>query len=434
MQSWLFRAGSVICFLVITFFSCSTSFVLAAETTESLNKYVVASVRSTLTELNDFRPGYLYLTVENQSDNELTIEKIVLAERPAFISIKSSALVKDSILCSKSDLPRSVNVSLPAHESLVYPLYVSSTGQVRPGDHMLLFNVFFRQNINGKEQSGSVFAEHKFKVMVFGENQILGALSNTVTFLIFPGIIITVLAGLTWKAFVPSPWKEKYPEYMKGSTITDIRFLVIAVTVSLLMVWQGYPLLTQYFTKIGRRDYLYGYGFLDIVRMWLFSVIIGTMISLIVAFFVWLWQKFIQLKVNDQPVSLLRKMLRNGMNSVVLQRITVTASKEKGFLIESVSSASKEFLIIPYIEVLWQQNADKLIQEFNMKINGDSPSTLRSVLETLNKGLKQKEEGSGLYAASWLPLEGYIKAPQIIEEENIVVDSEKECVIRSKVE
>jgi len=122
------------------------------------------------------------------------------------------------------------------------------------------------------------------------------------------------------------------------------------------------------------------------------------------------------------------------MNSVVLQRITVTASKEKGFLIESVSSASKKVLIIPIIEVLWQQNADKLIQEFDMKINGDSPSTLRSVLETIDKGLKHKEESTGIIAASWLPLDGFIKAPQKIEKENFMVDSENECVIRSKVE
>jgi|GEM_PF-3539081 len=434
MRSLACKVGAFISLLLTTIISCGYSHAFAAEKADSLNKSVGVSVRSTLAELNDFRPGYLYLTVENRLDIPLAIDRIVIAERPPFISIKLSSIATDSISSRQSALPFNDSTPLPAHEVRVYPLYISSTGQVRPGDHMLLFNIFFKRTVNGKLQSGSVLAEHKFKVKVFGENEILGALSNTVTFLIFPGIIILVLAGLTWKAFVPSPWKEKFPEFMKGAVTTDVRFLVTAITVSLLMVWQGYPFLTQYFTKTGRRDYLYGYGFMDIVRLWLFSVMIGITFSVIMAGLVWLWQKYIQLEETDKPVDLLRKMLKNGINSVELQRVTLTASNEKGFLIDSVSTATKEFLIIPIVDVIWQKDAHTLYDKFDKKINGDSPSSLRSILDTLDKGLKQNKAGTGLLVASWLQLDGFIKAPQKIEKENFVVDSEKESFIRHRIE
>jgi len=429
MKSLFCKAGSVICLFVITLFFCNNSVVMAVENAGGLNKSIGVSVYSTLTELNEFRPGYLYLTTENRSDTTLDIDSIVIAERPSFICIKLSAAKpdKDTISYKQSVLPYNYNIPLSAHESRVYPLYVRSTGQVKPGEHMLQFNIFFKRSVNGKHQSGSVLAEHKFKVKVFGENEILGALSNTVTFLIFPGIIIIVLAGLSWNTFVPTPWKEKLPEYLQGTSITDVRFWVISITLSLFMVCIFYPVLTK-------RDYLYGYGFLDIVWMWLISVVFGVMISIVVALAVWSWQKYIQLKETDVPLKMLRKMVRNGINTIELHTVTIKDSKEKGFLIETENQATKECMIIPFIEVLWQQDADKLIDEFDKKVNGDSPSTLRSILETIDKGLNQKKERTGLISVSWLKNEGFIQEPKKIERANIDVGVVTECVMRSGIE
>ena len=138
-------------------------------------------------------------------------------------------------------------------------------------------------------------------------------------------------------------------------------------------------------------------------------------------------------KETDDPVVLLKKMLRKGINNVVLVRVTIKDSKEKGWSIEPDSLGKKEFWIIPFIEVLLQNKATELYDEFDDKINGDSPSALNSILATIDKGITQKPQGIGLVAVSWDKVDGFILKPQKIVRENIDFDSDKECVIRIRI-
>ena len=379
-MSYLFyRAGLVFLLLIVTTISFPVNYAKAAEKPDSLKKVIAVGVRSTLTELNDFRPGYIYLTVENRSDSLLTIDRIVISEKPSFISVQSSAFDKNIVSSRESSLPYNFGLPIQPSEWRVFPVYVSSTDQVRPGDHLLLFNIFFHHNIKAPKY-GSVLAQHQLKVKVFGEDEVLGALSNAVTFLMFPGFIMIVAAGLVWSLFLRGEKAEKFSGYFKSGKIADPRFWVIAITLSLFMAVFGYPWLTGKFRFIGRRDYLYGYGFHDIVWMWLLSVFLGVSLSLIAALIFWGWKKMIELKKNidfetdfketDDPVVLLKKMLRKGINNVVLVRVTIKDSKEKGWSIEPDSLGKKEFWIIPFIEVLLQNKATELYDEFDDKING----------------------------------------------------------------
>ena len=83
--------------------------------------------------------------------------------------------------------------------------------------------------------------------------------------------------------------------------------------------------------------------------------------------------------------------------------------------------------------MLLQNKATELYDEFDDKINGDSPSALNSILATIDKGITQKPQGIGLVAVSWDKVDGFILKPQKIVRENIDFDSDKECVIRIRI-
>ncbi len=441
MRSFFEKAGSVFFLLIFTIILFPVNDAKASEP-DSLKKVISVGVRSTLTELNDFRPGYIYLTVENRSDSLLTIDRIVIAEKPSFISIKSSAFDRDTVSSRESSLPYRMGQPVRPGEWRVYPVYVAATDQVRPGDHLLLFNIFFHHN-SKTLQYGSVLAEHKLKVKVFGEDEVLGALSNAVTFLMFPGFIMIVAFGLVWNLFLRGEKAEQFSEYFKAGKITDLRFWVISITLSLFMALFGYPWLTGKLRFIGRRDYLYGYGFHDIVWMWLLSVSLGVTVSLMAALLLFGWRKIMALKKSsdfendfkesDDPIVFLRKMVRKGIDSVVLVRVTITDSKEMGWSIEPDGLGKKEFWIIPFIDALWQKQVTELYDEFEEKINRATPAELNSILETIDKGIAQKPQGTGLVAVSWAKVDGFIVKPQKTVRERIDFDAVKECVVRAAI-
>lgn len=442
MRSFFYRSGSAFLFFIVLLISLPFNYANAVEKSDSLKKGITVGVRSTLTELNDFRPGYIYLTVENCSDSLLTIDRIVIAEKPSFISIKSSAFDKAIVSSRESSLPYKKGEPVQAGEWRVYPVYVTATDQVQPGDHLLLFNIYFHHNVNVPKY-GSLLAEHKLKVKVFGEDEVLGALSNAVTFLMFPGFIMIVAFGMVWNVFLRGKNAEKLSEYFKAGKITDLRFWVVSITLSLFMAVFGYPWLTERLKFIGRRDYLYGYGFHDIVWMWLLSVFLGVTISSATVLMFFGWNKYRELKKNsdfekdfnetDDAITFLKKMVKKGLDSAVLFRVTIKDSKTMGWSIESDSLGKKEFWIIPFVDVFLQKQANELYDEFDDKINGNSPSALSSILATIDKGITQKPQGIGLIDVLWGKVDGFILKPQKIVRENIVFDVEKECVVRAKI-
>ncbi len=437
--------------LCVSFFILTSSPLItfsAENTPEQEPPLINVTVHSALTELNEFRPGYIYLAIENKSDTLLTINKIDVAEHPPFITLMPSAF--DTLIVSdKGSLPYLSQPPLIKGESRVFPVFVKTDSQVKPGDYLLLFSVWFEGWNNGKTRTGNVLAEHQLKVKVFGENEVLGPLSNAVTFLIFPGIIMIVVAGLAWKLIIPNPDKDKFPVYLRGEKITDPRFWVIAITLSLLMVWKGYPVFTEYLSHIGwlntgRRDYISQYGFQDIFLMWLFSVILGTMLSLFVAAIFRGSQIFSDWKKNtifkkaikdgDGPLEVLKKIARQGVNNSKFVEVTISHSGKKGFLIEPDEPEKKAFWIIPFIHALWGSNADKLYDNFRDYTLDENVNDLNRVLAVIQQGLVQKKHESGLTSISWASIDDYISELQEVQRSELEFSSSKKNVFLAEKE
>jgi len=404
----------------------------AGEKTDDL---VMVNLQSTLTELNDFRPGYIYLVVANKSDTLLNVDRIEIAEYPDFIDVKKSSL--DSVVVSreKKSLFYPDKKTINAGESEVYEVFITASDQVKPGKHLLLFNVFYNGWVSAKSENasiaeksprdalspkvsktGSLTLSHELDVKVFGENEILGALSNAVTFLMMPGFIMVIVFAMVWKISAPVSYQEKLPAWFKETKVADLQFWVIAITMSLIMARWLYPILTQLFTS-GRRNYLYGYGFYDIVMMWGFSVLVGGFSGLIAGWVVSLYRKTKYSKAihgDENPLELLQKAVVLGVNQSWLKKISVKKTGKSGYIVEQDAVDKDSLWVIPRIQVTWQAGADELNERFEQEIY-DPKTKLAVLLGTLAEGERQKQAGKGLEDIDWEKNTRFIERPLVVK-------------------
>jgi len=390
------------------------------------------SILSSMNEISDYRPGFIYIIVKNRSDSLITVKKIDIAEYPEFLHIrpaypraffltppyndtsKTQPSTKNSLL-----YPDSIPI-IPG-SSGTYGIYVEAQNQLRPGKHMLLFNVFLAKGKQGKSLSTSIPISHEFKVNAFGENEILGALQNAVTFLVLPGFIILIAAGLTWPWIVPEPYKKSYPEWLSNAKKDDLRFWVVAITFSLAMVWVLYPIYMS-FTTFGSRNFLFGYGFMDITMMWTFSLFTGLLISATG----WLGAYLMILKNRwkisplDIPETLLPKVVHFRPQSTSWFKIATLQDPPnlKGFLIPKENAEDDSVWLIPFVKVLFNKEDDKLYDKYN---ENNKDITLADFLDDFISGRSSKEKGSLIQKIEWYSDDNIItiKKPMLVKEDKL---------------
>jgi hypothetical protein len=412
---------SLLAALIINCFIAAVALGEAPEKVADSPQIAAVTVHSTMNELNDFRPGYIYLIVKNQSDSLLTIRRIDLAEHASFIKARPTFYGSNFLSEFDKTLIYPDKKIIKPGTSEVYGINIKASDQVIPGKHLLVFNVFYDGWSKGKHKDGSLTATHEFQVNAFGEHEILGALQNAVSFLMVPGFIIIIVAGLilAWTPFIPPQLKEKVPEWTKGDKITDLRFWVIAITFSLFMARWLYPFLTKHFTSYGKRDYLYGYGFSDMVMMWWFSVITGILLAFLM-YLIWLLSKGIHwlykeityrlsYSERDDPETLLNKAIKKGMTDSWLKQVKVLSTGKKAFLIETDSHTKDALWMIPYVKVLWQIDALDQYELFNEKIAKEA-----TPLPILLDYLQNNRKGKGLVSIEWAK-KGGVDNPQKVK-------------------
>lgn len=392
------------------------------------------SIHSSLSELSDYRPGFIYIIVKNLSDSLLSVKKIDIAEYPKFLhirpaypgaffltppyndSLKTQRSIKNSLLYPDSIL-------IPPGASGTYGIFIEAKNQLLPGKHMLLFNVFLAKGKKGKSLSTSIPVWHEFKVNAYGENEILGALQNAVTFLVLPGFIILIAAGLTWPWIVPEPYKKSYPEWLSSAKKDDFRFWVVAITFSLAMVVVLYPLYTS-ITPFGMRNFLYGYGFIDITLMWSFSLFTGLLISATGWLVACQMIKKNRWKIRPDepdPVILLAKVMHFNARSTSWFKIATLQDPPnlKGFLIPKEKAEDESVWLIPYVEVMFKKDADIPHDKFNEKIN-DKDIILADFLDDIRSGkLSLEHNPAVIQSVNWKTMEKFITKPIQVKEEKL---------------
>lgn len=416
----------------------SSLFVFAFMIIGSLNAFAVdadsakkdslaeVTIQSTLAEISDYRPGYLYLLVRNKSDSTLVVDSITVAEYPRFLRLRPAYpgySDSDASFISRkaSKMPYPIMPMIQPEETRIYGIYVKSSDQVIPGEHKLLFNVHYHGFRAEKAVSGSIPVSQKIKASAYGENQILGALQNGITFLMIPGVIVLIVTGIFFSLFFPELYKDKYPEWLKGEKAMNLQFMVAAITVSLFFAGFIYPYLST-LTGHGQRNYLYGYGFIDIYQMWFFAVLTGGIVipilwmSGMALLISWKHHKSEQdyqmaFRESDSPMVFLKKIRDcNPESKAWFPVLTIQSTMLKGFLIEKDTEEKQELWLIPPINVVWQTDADDLNDEFS-KCKSEKNESIETLLLLLERATQKTSENKGVKLLEWIKNKGYIEKP-----------------------
>lgn len=345
---------------------------------QAVDKIAQVQVQTALDELMEHRPGIVYLIVTNAADTPIQITS-VQPSGPDFVIFAPNALSRP--------------IELMPHETHSLSIEVQATDAVRPGRHLLLFQVTFEWQEAGQTYRGSVVASHPIQVGIVGETELL-KLVGVPTFLVLPGFLILITLAWLWRSIWPRrEWKPdvKTPE-----------FWALAIGLSLVIALVIYPWLTSLIFKRSR-SYLAGYGLADITWLWAGSMLIPAVVYLLGAGFGRLgyssakwgiaryheWQARYRPTSEDTPITLLQK-LDKQKRGIVLERVEFTqdGQRQRAFLIEPQKGQAMLW-VSPAIVVEWLARADQSLQqrvEWQLGPNGN-PMQLAQVL---TEGMEQR--------------------------------------------
>lgn len=386
------------------------SVTVAAWDLPSTDALVNAVVQADLEILNEQQPGKIYVRLQNLSDRPLEVQDIK-SNGPEFVTI-----TRDGWATPLRLLPR---------QEVALAFDLRTTDVVRPGMHLLLFDIDFAWEFAGSLYEGNVLATHSVKVGVLGESELLTVLAVP-SFLFLPGFLMVLTVGLLWRL------QRGGQEFPLKSTSPET--WLVAITLSIVTAFV-YPLATERMLGV-RRDYLAGYGLVDIVLVWLAAIVLGAVSY--VAFtgtrdlLYRLYTSVQMMKerrsvpgVNDSPLVILEKLQRQGLG-VYRDRVLLTLDGQETFAFLLQPNQEQEALwVSPAIILRWHDDADlRLRQQVEMQLEDKGDA---GVLASLFK----RSAALNMATVSWRQ-DGALRQPLLVnrtgilsyEPPNVIVEQE----------
>jgi hypothetical protein len=242
--------------------------------------------------LDEYRESQLYVTVTNRWDRPFTQVEVSVAEHPAFaVQPVRKAKLEEAVQ------PGEVRVAA---------FTVSPKDATRRGDYALLVTAALAWDDGGRKARGVLTATQSVAVDIAGESVILQLL-GVPSLLLLPGFLMVSTFLALRKPFLPPP-ADGGKAGQEGPSALSREFWLIAITLSLLAAFL-YPWVTDLLGP--RRDYLRGYGLLDIVYLWCGSLVVGVAAALAVAAVPRLRRALLEPQSDDSPETALRKAARS---------------------------------------------------------------------------------------------------------------------------
>lgn len=318
---------------------------VTARQPEPAEEVAQVRVETAVTSLMQHRPAMVCLVVTNVSDLPLQVTEIS-ARGPEFVTF--------------AELEPTAGVTLAPREARAFPFEVGATGTVRPGKHLLMYEVAYQWRKAGSMRTGTAIATHEVQVGVLGESEILTVL-GVPSFLVLPGFLTVMTVGLLWR--FRAPGSREFPLKAK-----EAEFWVVAITLSLFAALI-YPVVTGW--RGEPRSYLEGYGLGDVMQVWFGSVLLGTVGYLAAATGLNLRGRVARLywarrrpSPADSPVIVLRKLHRQGLG-VTLPQVTVEVegAVQQAFVLEQAKADRETMWVGPSMVVNWAPGADNELRK-----------------------------------------------------------------------
>jgi hypothetical protein len=330
---------------------------------ESAAEIADVKVETTLESLTEQTPGRVYLVITNKINKEVTAT--VTPTWPFGLQRPKNEATKDYA------------VTLPPYQTGHVEIGVEAKERVRPGKHLLVFDVTLAWNESGQAQVRHNIIARPVDVGVLGESQIL-TLIGVPSLLLLPGFLVLLTMKIVWslKWFKVKGQPATFPWEVKSA-----EFAFAAITISFVLTG-AYSLLWQ--------NLLDGYGLRDILIVWFISVfIVGILVYAIIAnIYKWHWRR-VTPSVNDEdPIPFLQKLGRRRLGIFLEEaefgiKVDNNDVRQRAFLLESREDAGETIWVAPPIDIRFTENADgdyKKSVRAQLHVDANDPSALATLL------------------------------------------------------
>ncbi|BAY26524.1 hypothetical protein NIES2100_63400 [Calothrix sp. NIES-2100] len=354
--------------------------------TETIEQVVDVNIKTTISSLDEYHPGKIYLLIKNKFNKDILISQ-VCPIGPDFIDFVYS---KDKITISP-------------HQTQILAIEIKTQGQVLPGKHLFLFNIFFQWKDLGKVKIINLVSFKEINVGVIGESEILKLL-GVPSLLVLPGFLMLVTVKIFWELNNTKDKNNTFPL----KTISP-EFWFIAITLSIPMIFL-YPIITERVLKI-RRSYLETYGPTDVLLVWVSSILLAAALYLISIGSINLY-KIWRIKQDapspeDDPVTILYKLDKQGLG-VALECVNLKGIEQPVFLLESTKDDKEKLWVAPPIILEWLKGSEcKTLRE-----DVSNQLTLQGKAKTLANLLKKGEKIKAL-RVDWQTGSNILKPKQV---------------------
>ncbi len=349
-------------------------------TAETAESWATVQLLTTLSSLQEHRPGTIYLVLTNKTADSLRVVRVT-SHGPSFVS----SVVHDMAAAA---------APLAAGQTRTITVDVKAGTAVQSGKHLLLFEIELAREQPGSTRRATLVASHELDVGVFGESQLL-TLLGVPSFLVLPGFLIVATIGLLWTYTGIPNAAGVVPAYAFKTLGTD--FWLVAVTLSLLSA-VVYPTLTG-------RNYLDGYGMIDVALVWggsvLFAVVGFTVVTGTWRFVRWRrrWKEGRLLPaLTDDQLTTLEKLARRRLSLNLKQAdVTIAGKQERGFLLEPDFGVANDLWVAPGITLKTDpKTAPDILDQLQALLDAGDAAALAEFLRINNREKKQ-------FVVGWKP-------------------------------
>ncbi len=337
---------------------------ITARPHERTENVVTLTASSSTATLQQFRPGRLYLKLENKSDFPVQVADIN-SRSPDFVTVTAAAAVQQ--------------VAIPEQSAKTFEFTATAGDAIQPGKHSVVFDVDVTWDEHGTLRAARLVASHDFEVGILGESELMKAVGIP-TFLLLPGALLMITFGTLLKWSYTSP---KFPTDPKEPAFWALAVVLSAFAAPLYAYWT-------------HRDYLQAYGLRDIVIVWTAAVVIGAVVWVLVLAVHWICRVLAAMRLasttpsaTDLPIPLLRKLSRNRLG---LERRQVTVQVGGGtvqLLVVSPDVPGQQSIwVVPPIAVKVLDATDTaLLDRYQRQKN--QPDDVDGMVSVLKSGLRK---------------------------------------------
>lgn len=369
---------------------------------DEVSKVVEVVPNTASTQLNEQRPGQVFLVINNKSNLPIRLGQIT-TDGPGFISGTANM----------SGLPKNEqgNVQIEARDSAYVPVAIKVTDTVRPGKHLLIFKVPIEWGVNDHLRKANVIAQQQFEVGILGESELLTALGLP-SFLILPGFLMIVTFRLISR--------RGMGEESMLKNATNPTLWIVAITLSGVMAYV-YPYGTKKVFGVSR-DYLIGYGLGDIIKVWLTSILIGLLAWLIFELIKFLWRHLFMPAPTDSPVRLLKKLYWQRLGVSLYQLDVKVSGKDCTlFLLEQRRNPQATYWLGPYINIEWLTVTSEELKDQQASLTIRVGTELDDGSARVLANLIEEGEKAKVLKASWEQTSG-LNGPREFKKEEVTRD------------